>query len=291
MGRRGLALILAYLTFLYVVAHHWIGFPTLNAQTQTLDRLLTVSSNDLVLVYNITRSLEITNVSGIPMHYSVKQEYMIRVKVINNTHVLVQGFRFPESAIHLTLSSSSWVGIGGLTYWILRNYTDFLAKNVLPEYNTTVSRNLVVDFMNSVFVLPILRGETLSTCTNVPIAGVHISGFAVIVSTGLGDGNAYYDCKYGILFKAYITKTAHQGSGNTTYLVRDSVSLELHRANTEILNEIVVREQAWSLHGILIYILPIASVLIASTAILVYVFKVRRKSPVSDQSVTGDQGS
>lgn len=287
MSRRGLTLVLAYLTFLYIVAHCWIELPTLHAQTQTLDKLLAISNNDLILVYNITRSFEITNVSGIPMSYSVKQEYMIRVKATNNTHVAIQGFRFPESAIHLTLSSSSWVGIGGLTYWILRNYTDFLSKNVLPEYNTTVNRNLATDFMNSVFILPILRGETSGTCTNVPVTGAYIRGFAVVVSTSLGSGNAYYECKYGILFKAYIAKTTYQDSGNTTYLIKDSISMELHRANTEILNEIVIREQAWSLYEILIYVVPITSVLIASTAVLIYIFKVRRRSLASDQSVSG----
>lgn len=261
--------------------------PAMHAQAQVLDRLLAISNNDLILTYNVTRSVEISNVSGIPMSYSVRQEYAFRIKVINKTHISVQGFRFPDSEIYLTLSSSNWVGVGGLTYWILSNFTDFITKNVLPEYNTTVDRSVVIDFVNSVFVLPILRGETSDTCTKVPIANAYINGFAVVVSTSLGSGNAYYDCKYGILFKAYITKTTYQGSGNNTYLIRDSVSLELNRANTEILNEIVIRERAWSLYGVLIYVVPAISIAVATTAILIYILRIRRKSPVSDQPASG----
>ncbi|MEM0348128.1 MAG: hypothetical protein QXV93_06670 [Zestosphaera sp.] len=286
LSRRGSVSVLAYLMFLCIIIHYMSATPAVNAQTQVLDKLLTISNNDLILVYNITRTLEVVNVSSMPMSYSVKQEYMIRVKVVNDTHVFVQGFRFPESEIYLTLSSSNWVGIGGLIYWILSNYTDFLAKNILPEYNTTINKRLATDFMNSVFVLPILSGEASGTCTNIPIGGAYISGFKAVISTSLGSGNAYYDCKYGILFKAYITKTTHQSSGNTTHLIKDSVNLELHRANTEILNEIVIKERVWSLYDILIYVVPATSVAVATTAVLIYVLKIRRKPIVSDQSAS-----
>ncbi len=261
--------------------------PATHAQTQALDRLLAISDNDLILTYNVTRSVEISNVSGIPMSYSVRYEYMLRIKAINKTHISVQGLKFPDSGIYLTLSSSSWVGIGGLTYWILSNFTDFISKNVLPEYDTTLDRGIVIDFVNSVFILPVLRGETSGTCAKVPIANAYINGFAVVVSTSLGSGNAYYDCKYGILFKAYVAKTTYQGSGNNIYLIRDSVSLELNRANTEILNEIVIREQAWSLYGVLIYVVPAISAAVATAAILTYILRIRRKSPVSDQPASG----
>ncbi|MEO3993622.1 MAG: hypothetical protein QN229_04925 [Desulfurococcaceae archaeon TW002] len=284
---RNQVLILAYLMFLCVIASYVVMIPAIHAQTQAFDRLLAISNNDLILTYNVTRSVEISNVSGIPMSYSVKQEYVFRIKAINKTHIFIQGFRFTDSGIYLTLSSSNWVGIGGLTYWILSNYTDFLAKNVLPEYNTTIDRSIAIDFMNSMFVLPVLRGETSDTCTKVPIANAYINGFAVVVSTSLGSGNAYYDCKYGILFKAYITKTTYRDSGNNTYLIRDSISLELNRANTEILNEIMVSGQTWSLYGILLtYIIPAISIVVAITTVFIYILRVRRKPSVSDQLVS-----
>lgn len=282
LSERSLIIVLAYLMSIYVATA-----PVTLAQTQVLDKLLSMSDNDVILTYNITRSIEVINVSNLPMSYSVRQEYVVRIKALNNTHVSLQGFRFPKSTIYLTLSSSDWVGIGGLTYWIISNYTDFLAKNLLPEYNITVDKNVAVDFMNSVFILPLLRLETSSTCVNVPVADAYISGFKVVISTNLGNGNAYYDCKYGILFKAYITKTTHQRSGNTTYLIKDSVSMELYRANTKILNEIVIRERVWGIYEILIYVVPVASVSVATIMILIYVFRIKRRSPVSNQSSSG----
>lgn len=284
MSDRDFISVLPHLTLLFLIIHQVFMGSVTHAQTQTLDRLLAMTNNDLILAYNITRSVEITNVSGIPMSYSVKQEYVIRVKALNNTHISIQGFRFPESAIYLTLSSSNWLGIGGLTYWILSNYTDFLTKNVLPEYNVTVNRDAAIDFINSVFVLPILREETSGTCTSIPVANAYVSGFTVVVSTNLGSGNAYYDCKYGIFFKAYVTKTTHQGVRNTTYLVKDSISIELHRANTEILNEIVIRERAWGLYEVLLYVVPAASIAVATATVLIYVFRVRKRPLASTQS-------
>ncbi|MGC8975681.1 MAG: hypothetical protein ACP5KB_05760 [Thermoprotei archaeon] len=287
LGGREFISVFPRLTLLLLFIHYVFVSPAMHAQTQTFERLLTTTNNDLILVYNITRSVEITNVSGIPMSYDVRQEYMIRIRALNTTHISVQGFRFPESAIHLTLSSSDWLGIGGLTYWVLSNYTDFLAKNVLPEYNVTVDRNVAVDFINSVLVLPILREETSGTCMDIPVANAYVRGFTVVVSTNLGSGNAYYDCKYGIFFKAYITKTTRQSLGTTTYLVKDSISIELYRANTEILNEIVIRERAWNLYEALIYVVPTTSIAVATVAVLTYVFRIRKRSIVSSQSPSG----
>ena len=288
MGERRLASAISYLTLLSVVITQCvIAFPTLHAQTQTFERLMYMTNNDIILTYNITRNVKITNVNGLPMSYSVGQEYLVRIKAINGTHVVVQGFRFPGSTIHLTLSSSEWVGIGGLIYWILSNYTDFITKNALLEYNVTLVRSSAVNFVNTVFLLPLLREVTAGACSRVPIANTYIDGFTVVVSTSLGNGNAYYDCKYGILFKAYIAKTTYQRLGNATYLIEDSINLELHKANTEILNEIVVREQAWGFYEALIYVIPAISIAAVTTSILLFL-RFRRKTRGSPQRVMGE---
>ncbi len=288
MSERSPAPAIYYLTLLSVIITQClIATPALHAQTQTFERLMSITNNDIILTYNVTRDVKISNVSGFPMSYSVRQEYLVRIKAVNNTHVVVQGYRFPGSAIYLTLSSSEWVGIGGLTYWILSNYTDFITKNALLEYNLTLVKSAAINFVNTAFLLPILREVTAGACSRIPIANTYIEGFAVLASTSLGSGNAYYDCKYGILFKAYMTKTTYQSLGNTTNLVEDSITIELHKANTEILNEIIVRERALGLHEILIY--AILAVSVAAVTITTFRFlKSRKKTEVIAQRPAGE---
>ncbi len=248
------------------------------AQSQALERLLEMTKEDLVLTYKVVRTVYVSNLSGRLVTYSVGQEYMVRARALGKSHVIVEAYRFPESLIEVSVSSNDWIGIGGFMYWAARNYTDFLVKHVLTDYNQTVDRSLAVDLINSLTAVPLIRERTTQSCFSVSIANAYINGFEVSMITEGGSGVAYYDCKYGILVKGNISRLTQQTVGNTAYVVRDMVRLELYRANTEILNDIVFKEQLTDMHGVWVLIIPVVAVLIASTLILYRLIQARRRS-------------
>lgn len=271
-----LALIILALLFILSVASPSL-LPTSFAQSQAFERLLEVAKGDLVLTYEVVRTVYISNLSGRLVTYSVGQEYMVRARALDKSHVIVEGYRFPGSMIEVSASSSDWVGIGGFMYWTARNYTDFLIKHVLTDYNQTVDRGLAVDLINSLTVVPLIHEKTTQSCFSVSIASAYVNGFEVSIITEGGSGAAYYDCKYGILIKGNVTRLTQQAVSDATYVVRDTVCLELHRANTEILNDIVFKEQLTDTYSVWVLIISVTAVLIASMLILYHLILARRR--------------
>ncbi|MEM2005875.1 MAG: hypothetical protein QW705_05585 [Zestosphaera sp.] len=275
-----MARLASVILFTLVVLEAMLSGPALTvlAQSQGLDKLLEVVGNDLVLTYEVVRSVYISNLSGRLVVYKVGQEYMVRVRTKGASSVVVEAYRFPGSTVEVSVLSSDWVGVGGFMYWVVSNYTNFLLKHILIDYNQTVSRDLAIDVINSLMAVPLIREGVARSCLNIPVYDAYISGFEASVTTDAGSGVAYYDCMYGILIKANMSKLTQQVVDNTVYTMKDSIYLEIRRANTEILNRIVFKEQPPGSYDLWVLAVPVAAACFASALMLYYIIRLRGRT-------------
>ncbi len=202
-----------------------------------LDNAFDIVGESLRLKYEYTYTVEVSSIGGAPVTLNVSEYYMYVITNLNSTHVKV--ISSPVGNVTVKFVSGSWVALATLLSWAGSNVTMFIKKFVIPSIDSAVvPKSKLQDVLKAVAAVSPVRLEVPSkSCNliNVDEALFNARRYDVGVS-----GEAYYECKTGILLK-YVNGTASvMNLGSRNVKVRATLYVKLVAANTDLLKEIIV---------------------------------------------------
>ncbi len=202
-----------------------------------LDDAFNIVGESLRLKYEYTYTVEVSNIGGASATLNVSEYYMYVITNLNSTHVKV--ISSPVGNVTVKFVSGSWVALATLLGWAGSNVTMFIKKFIIPSINNAVvPKSKLQDVLKAVAAVSPVRLEVPSKSCNlidVDEALFNARRYDVGVS-----GEAYYECKTGILLKYVNGTTSVMNLGSRNVKVRATLYVKLVAANTDLLKEIVV---------------------------------------------------
>ncbi len=247
-----------------------------------LDEAFNIVGESLRLKYEYTYSVEVSNIGGASVTLNVSEYYMYVITNLNSTHVKV--ISSPVGNVTVKFVSGSWVALAALLGWAGSNVTMFIKKFIIPSIdNAVVPKSKLQDVLKAVAAVSPVRLEVPSkSCNLINMDKVLFNARRYDVGVS---GEAYYECKTGILLK-YVNGTASvMNLGSRNVKVRVTLYVKLVAANTELLKEVVVGHvpsasttlpaKTSSIPGWVPYALLTLSIALAVAMGIMY-FKIRR---------------
>ena len=214
-----------------------IVFSSIAVRAGGLDDAFNIVGESLRLKYEYTYSVEVSNIGGASVTLNVSEYYMYVITNLNSTHVKV--ISSPVGNVTVKFVSGSWVALAALLGWAGSNVTMFIKKFIIPSIdNAVVPKSKLQEVLRTVAAVSPVRLKVPSkSCNliNVDEALFNARRYDVGVS-----GEAYYECRTGILLKYVNGTTSVMSLGSRNVKVRVTLYVKLVAANTELLKEIVV---------------------------------------------------
>jgi len=212
-------------------------FSNIAAHAGSLDYAFNIVGESLRLKYEYMYIVEVSNIGGAPVTLNVSEYYMYVITNLNSTHVKV--ISSPVGNVTVKFVSGSWVALATLLGWAGSNVTAFIKKFIIPSIDSAiVPKSKLQDVLKAVAAVSPVRLEVPPrSCNliNVDEALFNARRYDVGVS-----GEAYYECKTGILLKYVNGTTSVINLGSRNVKVRATLYVKLVAANTDLLREIVV---------------------------------------------------
>ncbi len=240
-----------------------------------LSKVLQFLNDELIITYRVRRSLTISNLSGSQALIAVSQEFMLNVKPYNSTHVVLITGLYPNSTVSIEVGSNSWITLGGVLSWIMLNYTDFVIKNTLPAVTVVVTYENFNRLTKEVIGVQLFMNKpATATCSTIRISNGLFNVFTVI----LEDGEAYYDCEFGLLLKFKKMRSAKLTQVRDTINVVDVIESNVEKTNTYLLSKLLVSNNTQNIFKNELLLLIAVALVSVSTIVTVLITLKRLKN-------------
>lgn len=251
----------------------------MRTHAQGLETAFSITGGSVRLKYEYTYTLGISDLGGTPIELTVIQDYIVVISEYNSTHVRVDSG--PVGNITVAFVSGSWISIGSFISWAASNISNFIQGFTVASIDGSyIPRNKLADVLGAVMgATPIKEISTSGTCFVISVDGVLFE--AKKYDIGLA-GEAYYDCKTGILLKYRDVTSTPVNIGDKTVQVTKAVNMKLEAANNELLQYMIVGTEETSpqeYSGLPVeWVLLIASgaILVASVVVFIRAYRSAR---------------
>ncbi len=209
----------------------------IQSHAQGLETAFSITGGSVRLKYEYTYTLGISDLGGSPIELTVIQDYIVVISEYNSTHVRVDSG--PVGNITVAFVSGSWISIGSFISWASSNITNFIQGFTVPSIDSSyIPKNKLADVLSAVMgTAPIKEIPASGTCFVISVDGVLFE--AKKYDVGLA-GEAYYDCKTGILLKYRDITSTPVNIGDKTVQVTKTINMKLEAANNELLQYMIV---------------------------------------------------
>ncbi len=220
-----------------ILALTWFSILGITVQAGGLDDAFNIVGESLRLKYEYTYVVEVSNIGDASATLNVSEYYMYVIANLNSTHVKV--ISSPVGNVSVKFVSGSWVALATLLGWAGSNVTMFIKKFIIPSISSAViPRSKLQDVLRAVATVSPVRLEVPSkSCNLIDVDGALFNAKRYDVGVS---GEAYYECKTGILLKYVNGTTSVMNLGSRNVKVRATLYVKLVAANTDLLREIIV---------------------------------------------------